>query len=92
MTVGLPLRRWYLRMRREAEALDEAGIASALRYRQEQEPGTALPPLSASLVARLAAAGYTAREDLEGATADELADEAGLARSEARGVLAALGS
>lgn len=80
-------RRFYLLQRRFYLEVDTA-MAGVWRAKQEAEAGT---PLPATYPARsaLAAAGYTAAEDLVGVDEDELM-RAGLSMTEAQGVLAAL--
>lgn len=85
-TRGRP-RRFYLLKRQESKRLYE-GLASVWQEKQEREPGQPLPGSFPSLT-KLAAAGYTTIEDLDGADQIELR-RAGLSRSEADAALAAL--
>jgi hypothetical protein len=83
-------RRYYLLLSRDEEALGNLGTAAGLRRMQQSEPGTTLPgSIAAALATKLAAAGYHAREDLDGADATELT-ERGLTSAEAATVLKAL--
>lgn len=79
-------RRYYLQKRLRARQLcEEEGV---WKGKQEDEPGTALAsdfPSRAALVA----AGYTALEDLDGATTKELKRFVRLSTQEAETVLAA---
>jgi hypothetical protein len=83
------VRRAYLSLYRLALVQDPAGLALAVRAIHDALPGA---PLPAELphAAQLARAGYTAREDLDGADVDELVDCAGLSAREATQVLEAL--
>jgi hypothetical protein len=81
-------RRYYLLKRHAAAARRDDGLAAAWHAKQELEPGTALPADLPAL-SRLNAAGYTAREDLDGATTDEL-QRHGLSHREASAVIKAL--
>jgi hypothetical protein len=79
-------RRYYLQKRLRARQLcEDEGV---WKWKQEREPGTALAadfPQRAALVA----AGYTALEDIDGATTKELKRFARLSSQEADTVLAA---
>jgi hypothetical protein len=92
------LRRYYLLKARAALAVGDEELYLAWLGKKDQEAGSPLPPgLSATIVKKLKAAGYTAREDLRGedkrgADEDELRREAELTRKEAAAVLAALGA
>jgi len=81
-------RRYYLLKSQEARAGDDA-LAPAWLGKHDGASGTALPADFPSR-ASLAAAHYTTREDLTGASVDELATQAGLMRGDAQRVLAAL--
>lgn len=67
----------------------ELGLRDVWRSKQEDEPGSPLASTFPSK-AKLAEAGYTAVEDLDGADCAELEDYAGLSVSDARAVLAAV--
>jgi hypothetical protein len=84
------VRRYYLLSARAARARDEEALALAWEGKQRAEAGTPLPAFSASITAKLNAAGYLVREDVEGADEEELRAEAGLSPKEAAAVLAAL--
>ena len=56
--------------------------------KQAAEPGVALPS-TFPFLSQLAAVGYTAREDLDGADVRELTRNAGLSKRDAEAVLAA---
>lgn len=81
-------RRYYLLKRRYYLDLDDEAQAGLWRGKQEAEPGTALPA-TFPLLSRLAAAGYTTQEDLDGADPDEL-KRASFNQTEADQILAAL--
>jgi hypothetical protein len=78
-------------LRLGAASRQEADRASVWHGLQEAEPGTPLPAEFPHR-ATLAAAGYTAMEDLDGADVDELVDLVGLRRAEATSVIAAMES
>lgn len=82
-------RRYLLLKYQVASARFEFGLALAWLGKHDASDGTALP---ADFPSRetLAAAHYTTREDLTGASVDELATQAGLTRGDAQRVLAAL--
>ena len=80
-------RRFYLLKRRAAVATGDE-MASVWAAKQNELPGVALGA-SFPYVTRLSALGYTAHEDLFGATAEEL-QQAGFTNREAAAVLAAL--
>jgi len=80
-------RRVYLLKRQESKRQFE-GLASVWQEKQEREPGQPLPGSFPSLT-KLAAAGYTTIEDLDGADEIELR-RVGFTRSEASAVLSAL--
>ena len=84
--VGTP-RRYYLLQRRACDARGDVGLAAVFRYKQEQQPGTALPVGLPGYDA-LVAAGYVADADVRGADEDELR-RAGLRADEAAAVVAA---
>ena len=81
-------RRYYLGKRTEARMMASPGMDTVWKAKQEAEPGTALASTFPHLSA-LSAVGYTTTEDLTGADEDELV-YAGLTRSQARDVIAAL--
>lgn len=70
MTIGSP-RRYYLLKRLEAGRLQEPEMAGVWRSKQEAQSSTPLP-VDFPLLSQLAAVGYTAVEDLDGADEDEL--------------------
>ena len=82
-------RRYLLRKAKSAVALEQGALALVWRAKQLEQPGT---PLPATLPhrAKLVAAWYEAVEDARGADVSELRESAGLSRSEAEAVLAAL--
>lgn len=82
------LRRYYLLKRLEARRRQDTALELAWHAKQIAEAGTALDA-SFPFAARLATAGYVAREDLLGASIEEL-QQAGLTSREAAAVLAAL--
>lgn len=80
-------RRYYLHKRIQArESCDDTELS--WRAKQEAEPGTPLPA-TFPLLSQLAAAGYTTKEDLDGADTTEL-ERIGLRKYEATSVLSAL--
>lgn len=81
-------RRFYLR-KRLASRMSRDGFEGVWHAKQIELPGVPLA-VSFPFRAELAAAGYVAREDLEGADSREL-QQAGLSQREAAAVLAALG-
>jgi hypothetical protein len=82
-------RRFYLSKRIAARLTDGGfGLAAIWQHHQEQQPHTLLPA-GFPAKAKLEAAGYTALEDLVGASADELIDWAALSQLEAQAALAA---
>lgn len=87
MSVDSARRYCLLKRRASAQRLD-VPLASAWHAKQLAEPGESLAE-GFPLRARLAAAGYVAREDLLGATVEEL-QQAGFTSREAAAVLAAL--
>jgi hypothetical protein len=84
----LILRRFYLMKRQAANLRTDYEIASVWQGKQEAEPGTALLASFPSYTA-LVAAGYTTKEDLEGADVIELYNYVGLSQRDAEAVLAA---
>jgi hypothetical protein len=89
MALRAPTQRRYALLKRlYAARVGDTAMAMMWRGSQEAETGTAL---SLTFPARtlLVAAGYTAIEDLDGATADELQRNAGLTASEAEAAIAA---
>lgn len=81
------VRRFYLAKRHAAAALCDAALEAVWRGKQEAEAGIPLPA-SFPFRAELAALGYTAVEDLDGANADELV-QLGMATKDANAVMAA---
>jgi hypothetical protein len=82
-------RRYYLLSRQQMSLEGEPAMAGVWRAKQEAQPGAPLPagfPEAESL----ARAGYTTVEDLDGACADELEDQACLSPPAAAAVLTAL--
>lgn len=88
MAVITPRRYWLLKSRACA-ARGEEGLALAFLSKHRDAPGTALPDDFPSRPA-LVAAGYTVLEDLQGATVEELVEDAMLSRRDAELVLAAV--
>ena len=82
------LRRFYLMKRTAATERTDYAIAAVWQGKQEAEAGSALPEAFPSYAA-LVAAGYTTKEDLEGADACELVSHACLSQQDAEAVLAA---
>jgi hypothetical protein len=81
------LRRFYLR-KRLAATREGSNFIEVWKAKQQAEPGTALPadfPARAALIS----AGYSTAEDLDGADAAELRNNAGLRAAEAAAVLTA---
>ncbi len=89
MALRAPTQRRYALLKRfYAARVGDTAIEMMWRGSQEAEPGSALPSAFPART-RLVAAGYTAIEDLNGATADELQRNAGLTASEAEAAIAA---
>jgi hypothetical protein len=82
------LRRFYLKKRKMAQAAGEHALSGLWQSRQEEQAGTLLPD-DFPARAELAAAGYTAKEDLEGADSEELVDWACVDNTAAKAILAA---
>lgn len=82
-------RRHRLLKSQAARSIGDAGLSALWLGKHDATAATALPTTFPSREA-LAAAHYTAVEDLDGATEDELAEQAGLSRASAREALAAL--
>ena len=82
-------RRLYLRERQQAAREEEWDLAGVWRSKQQAQPGSPLADDFPMLV-RLAAQGYTAREDLDGADEAELAANGEFSDRQAREILAAL--
>jgi len=82
------LRRFYLLKRITAKNLDDLALSAVWQSKQEEQPGVELPATFPSKTT-LAAIGYVAKEDLDGADADELIQYAGLTRRAADAVVAA---
>lgn len=80
-------RRYYLLKRLAATLREDDVMAGAWQAKQEAEPGTALA-VDFPYRSRLVAAGYSAVEDLDGATSEEL-QQSGFTPREAAAVLAA---
>lgn len=87
MPVKLP-RRYYLHKRLEAAAGEDWPVAGVWRWKQERQPGVALPADFPFLV-RLVEKGYSTREDLDGADERELL-KLGFSTREAAAILKAL--
>jgi hypothetical protein len=83
------VRRHRLLKRLAAGVLGEVALEGVWRAKQEATSATALPD-GFPFAARLAAVGYTAVEDLDGADADELVENVSLSTREAEAVLTAL--
>jgi hypothetical protein len=82
-------RRYYLAKRIVSRQVDGGfGLTRVWQHHQEQQPHTLLPD-GFPAKAKLATAGYTAFEDLDGASTNELCDWASLSQSQAEAVLAA---
>ena len=81
-------RRYYLLKRRAAQEQQELGLARSWQAKQEEQPGRALPA-AFPLRTKLASAGYTAVEDLQGADVAELR-QVGLSPRDAERVLSAI--
>ena len=82
-------RRFYLSKRIAARLQDgEFGLTKTWQYHQDQQPHTLLPA-GFPAKEKLEAAGYTAIEDLVGASVGELVDWALLSQREAEAALAA---
>jgi hypothetical protein len=82
-------RRYCHRMRMNARATGEGQLEGVWRYKQEAQPGVALPA-KFPFLAELALGGYTTIEDLDGADTYELQRIAKLAKADAETVLTAL--
>ncbi len=84
-------RRYYLlKAQYNATTAEDYVFAQGFWAKQNALPGTPLPSTLPALT-KLAAAHYTMIEDVRGADVDELVEQAGLTRSEAQAVLAAIG-
>ena len=83
-------KRYLLLKQFDAETRQLYALAGVWRATRAALPAGQPLPLTFPFAARLAAAGYTEREYLEGATAEELSREVGLGQSDAAVVLAAL--
>lgn len=81
-------RRYYLLKRLGAVQFSDRPLDGVWRSKQEALPGTSLPSDFPSLSV-LAEYGYTAVEDLDGATVDELRAFTSLTQREAEAVIAA---
>lgn len=84
------LRRYCVVQAYEARLTDDHGLQKALLGVRDTQAGTQLD-LSTPAYSKLVAAGYVAREDLDGADADELQKVAGVTRHEAAAIFVALG-
>lgn len=82
-------RRYYLRKRLTARRDGDVALERAWAGMQASAPNAALPD-NFPARAKLAAAGYSAIEDVTGADVDELVTDAGLSRHEAAAVVAAV--
>jgi hypothetical protein len=87
MSTLLSVRRYYLAKRHAAAELGDTALETVWQGKQEAEAGTALAD-DFPYLSRLAAAGYTTREDLAGADADEL-EEQDFTSREAAAIVAA---
>ncbi len=85
-SLGSP-RRYYLAKRHAAKA-QNSDLTDSWKYKQLQEPGTALPD-DFPCVTDLEVKGYVAVEDLTGASEKELKQQ-GFSKAEAETILAAL--
>lgn len=81
-------RRYYLAQRQAAAERLEWDLVGVWRWKQEQQPGTALAD-DFPYRARLEPLGYTTHEDLDGAVQPELM-ALGFTSSEAQAILAAV--
>ena len=81
-------RRFYLSKRIAARLIGELALSATWHHHQDQQPHTLLPA-DFPAKAKLESAGYTAIEDLEGASVEELLDWASLSTHEAEAALAA---
>jgi len=84
----LTYRRYCLYKRMSANLLCNQATAAVWQSKQEAEPGTTLPS-GFPKKTELAAVGYVADEDLNGADCDELVDYARISRRDAQAVLTA---
>jgi hypothetical protein len=80
------VRRYFLRKSQELDRRWLPSLAGAYRAKQDATSGTPLPA-TFPFYDRLAATRYTTREDLDGATLEELMTFVGLNRREAQAVL-----
>lgn len=80
-------RRYYLLKRLYYRGIKERILEGVWRSKQEGQPGTPLP-LTFVHLTKLATAGYTMKEDLQGATELEL-QEQGFTNRDAKAILAA---
>ena len=81
-------RRYYLAKRYEAD-LRKSAMAGVWQAKQEAEPFTVALPVGFPMKAELALVGYTTKEDLVGADADELMLR-GFSGDESSNILSAL--
>jgi hypothetical protein len=84
----LNLRRYYLLKRQLATELEQTAIAAVWQAKQQAESGSDLPA-SFPYLGRLADAFYTTRDDLDGATVEELSDQGCFSVLEANEILTA---
>lgn len=82
-------RRYFLLNALSAELVDDRGLASAWRSKQQDQPGTPLPA-GFPFRSELAEVGYTAVEDLDGADARELEQTTDLPTEHIEAILKAL--
>lgn len=81
-------RRYCLYKRLSANTIGDTAIGALWQYKQEAEPGTTLPDGFPNKT-ELAAFGYVADSDLDGADTCELEEYVGLTTQQAASVLAA---
>lgn len=90
MAVDVPtLRRYYLLKHISAHRVGNDALAAVWQAKQEAESGGPVLPDGFPGRALLVAAGYAAKEDLNGADVDELADYAQLSSRDAAAAIAA---
>jgi hypothetical protein len=80
------VRRYFLRKSQELDRRWLPSLAGAYRAKQDGVPGIPLPA-EFPLAMQLAAVRYTTKEDLDGATLEELMTFVGLNRRDAQAVL-----
>lgn len=86
--IPVSYRRYLLLNRLANMEMDEPAMAGVWRSKQEEQPNTPLPS-NFPFLSTLAAVGYTAWEDLNGATTRELVRHTKLSQSDAAAVLSA---